>query len=95
MKREKDVCPICGSVAVDEPCRKPVGVLCPKCRCKSVACLVRERDHELAVVDYHCRRCHFKWSDWRVLPVEIKVGHCFWDVYEGCEACLKGRGGCP
>jgi predicted RNA-binding Zn-ribbon protein involved in translation (DUF1610 family) len=91
MNREAEHCPVCGSVGARlHSSDKPLGVVCRGCGCKSAVGFVRERDHELAVVDYRCRRCGFKWSCWCILPAELMVGHVFWDVYEGCEKCLHG-----
>lgn len=90
--KKSDECSVCGSVGcVDlSHLEKIPKVACSECGCKGVVGVIRQRDDELALVDWSCRRCHFKWSDARVLSLELVVGVAFWSEYEGCERCLHG-----
>lgn len=79
-------CPVCGSLGcVDLSAHKLPKVKCSRCGCKGASGVVRERDFELALVDWNCKRCRYQWSSACVLPVEFVVGFAFWSVYNGCE----------
>lgn len=80
-KRDKEVCPVCGSSECVEVPELPES-LCPKCRCNDVLGVVRERSGELAVIDWRCRRCGHLWSSCRVLPEGFGVKSVLWSVFE-------------
>jgi len=91
---KKAVCPICGSpdcVDSSHLNKNLPKTECQRCGCKAPVGLVRERDSEVAIVDWRCRCCGFKWSSICPLPEGVGVGVAFWSVYEGCERCEFAR----
>jgi predicted Zn-ribbon and HTH transcriptional regulator len=63
---------------------------CRNCGCYMTLGVVRERNCELALVDFECQQCGFKWSDCKVVSSECKVGDLF-HVKNPCEVCVNVR----
>jgi len=72
-------CPVCGSAhGVNISEHIPSDFACLKCSSKDVVGTVRERSFDLAVVDWVCKSCGYKWSDSHVLPEGLGVGAVIW-----------------
>ena len=77
----KERCPVCGSADCVDLLGFLSSVACPRCGCKNIVGMVRERTGEFAIVDWFCRVCARRWSDSRVLPEEFKPKSVIWAVF--------------
>ena len=74
-------CPVCGSSeCIDLSDSFSLDLACSRCGSKHIIGVVRERSLELAVVDWLCCHCDYKWSDSRVLPKEFMANSVIWSV---------------